>query len=53
MPVVLMTGDRSLAIIEKIRKPGITDYLTKPIKAAILREIVHAILFSPVLDQSV
>ncbi|HAV01545.1 MAG TPA: DNA-binding response regulator, partial [Lachnospiraceae bacterium] len=44
VPAILMTGDRSSAIIQRIRELGIDDYLTKPLNGAITRETVHSIL---------
>ncbi|MBQ2453132.1 MAG: HD domain-containing protein [Lachnospiraceae bacterium] len=44
IPVVLMTGDRSLKTIQRIRELGIDDYLTKPLNGAITVETVHSIL---------
>ena len=44
IPVILMTGDRSLKTIQRIRELGIDDYLTKPLNGAITVETVHSIL---------
>ena len=44
MPVILMTGDRSIETIEKIKELHIDDYLTKPLNEAITCETVHGIL---------
>ncbi len=44
VPAILMTGDRSSAIIQRIMELGIDDYLTKPLNGAITRETVHSIL---------
>jgi response regulator RpfG family c-di-GMP phosphodiesterase len=44
IPVILMTGDRSIETIRRIRELGIDDYLTKPLNGAITRETVHSIL---------
>ena len=44
MPVVMMTGDRSVETIERIRELKIDDYLTKPLNGAITRETVHGVL---------
>ena len=44
IPVVLMTSDRSVEIIEKIMELGIDDYLTKPLHAFIVKETVHSIV---------
>lgn len=44
IPAILMTGDRSLETIKRIRELGIDDYLTKPINGALTRETVHSIL---------
>jgi len=44
MPVILMTGDRSIETIEKINELHIDDYLTKPLNEAITCETVHGIL---------
>ena len=44
IPMILMTGDRSLKTIQRIRELGIDDYLTKPLNGAITVETVHSIL---------
>ena len=44
MPVILMTGDRSLETVMRIDELGIDDYLTKPLNEAITCETVHGIL---------
>ncbi|MCR4658646.1 MAG: response regulator [Lachnospiraceae bacterium] len=43
-PVILMTGDRSMETIMRIRELGIDDYITKPLNGAITRETVHSVL---------
>lgn len=43
IPVVLMTADKSIETIRKIRELGIDDYLTKPLHAYTVRETVHGI----------
>lgn len=43
IPVVLMTADRSIETIQKIGELGIDDYLTKPLHAFLVREMVHGI----------
>lgn len=44
MPIVLMTGDRSLDTIEKASRYGVDDYLTKPFLPLALKEIIHSTL---------
>ncbi len=44
MPVILMTGDRSMEIIQRIRELGIDDYLTKPFNWAITAETVRSLV---------
>ncbi len=44
MPVILMTGDKSLETLIRITELGIDDYLTKPLNDAITCETVHGIL---------
>ena len=44
MPVVLMTGDKSMETLQKIRELGIDDYVTKPLNPAITKEVVYGIL---------
>ncbi|MCR4749249.1 MAG: response regulator [Lachnospiraceae bacterium] len=45
-PVILMSGDKSMETIKKIRELGITDYLSKPLIPSITKETVHGILQS-------
>ena len=44
IPVILMTSERSVEILQRIRELGIDDYLTKPLNTAVTRETVHGIL---------
>ncbi|MCR5788836.1 MAG: response regulator [Lachnospiraceae bacterium] len=44
IPGILMTGDRSMETLQRIRELSIADYLTKPLDDAIARETVHNIL---------
>ena len=44
MPVVLMTGDKSMETLHRIRELGINDYITKPLNPAITKEVVYGIL---------
>lgn len=44
MPIVLMTGDRSIETIEKASQYGVDDYLTKPFLPLALKEIIHSTL---------
>lgn len=44
IPVVLMTSDRNIEIIEEIMELGIDDYLTKPLHAFVVKETVHSIV---------
>ncbi len=44
MPIVLMTGDRNIATIERATKLGVDDYLTKPFLPLALKEIIHSTL---------
>lgn len=41
MPVILMTGDKSLETIQTIRELNIDDYITKPLNVAITKEVVY------------
>ncbi|MBO5451564.1 MAG: response regulator [Lachnospiraceae bacterium] len=41
--VVLVTADRSIETIDKIRQLGIDDYLTKPLHAYVVKEIIQSI----------
>lgn len=43
IPVVLVTADRSIETIEKIRQLGIDDYLTKPLHAYVVKETIQSI----------
>lgn len=44
VPVVFLTEDKSVEIIEKINALGIEDYLVKPFMPQALLEILHSIL---------
>lgn len=44
VPVVLMTEDKHMEIIQKITELGINDYLTKPLHAFIVKETIHSIV---------
>lgn len=44
IPVVFMTADKKLETIERARKMGVDDYLTKPFLALALKEVVRSIL---------
>ncbi|MGN0169547.1 MAG: HD domain-containing phosphohydrolase [Lachnospiraceae bacterium] len=46
VPVVLVTSDRGIETIQKISELGIDDYLTKPLDAFALKEMVHGIMNS-------
>lgn len=46
VPVVLMTGEKSIEIVQKISELGIDDYLTKPLHAFVVRETVHSVVNS-------
>lgn len=46
LPVVLVTADKSVEIIEKIAELGIDDYLTKPLHSFTVKETVHSIVNS-------
>lgn len=43
IPIVLVTADRSIETVEKIRQLGIDDYLTKPLHAYVVKETVQSI----------
>ena len=43
IPVVLVTADRSIETIDKIRQLGIDDYLTKPLHAYVVKETIQSI----------
>ncbi len=43
IPVVLVTADRSVETIDKIRQLGIDDYLTKPLHAYVVKETIQSI----------
>ncbi|MCR4793165.1 MAG: response regulator [Lachnospiraceae bacterium] len=42
--VILLTGDKSIETINRLRELKIDDYVTKPLNEAITREAVHGIL---------
>lgn len=44
IPIIIMTGDKSIDTIRRIREYQIDDYLTKPLIPSIAREAVHGIL---------
>lgn len=44
MPIVLMTGDRTLDTLEKAAQYSVDDYLTKPFLPLALKEIIHSTL---------
>lgn len=46
VPVVLVTSDRGIETIQRISELGIDDYLTKPLDAFALKEMVHGIMNS-------
>ena len=50
MPVVLMTGDKNMETLHKIRELGIDDYITKPLNPAITKEVVYGILHRSEID---
>lgn len=43
IPIVLVTADRSIETVEKIRQLGIDDYLTKPLHAYVVKETIQSI----------
>ena len=43
-PIILMTGDKSIETVTKIRELKIDDYLTKPLNTAVTKETIHGIL---------
>lgn len=44
IPVVFMTGDKSLETIQRATKLGVDDYINKPFLPLAIKEIVHSIL---------
>lgn len=44
IPVVFMTATKELAVVEKIRKLGVEDYITKPFMPQIMLETVYGAL---------
>ena len=46
VPVVLMTGEKSIETVRRISELGIDDYLTKPLHAFIVKETVHSVVNS-------
>ncbi|MGN1119961.1 MAG: response regulator, partial [Oscillospiraceae bacterium] len=44
VPVVFMSSDNSAETINRAVNAGVTDYVTKPFRPIILKEIVHGIL---------
>jgi len=44
MPVIFMTGDKEIEIIQKAETMGISDYLTKPLVSRILNESIQNVL---------
>ena len=43
IPVVLMTGDKTLETINKALESGSDDYITKPYQPLLLKEIIHSL----------
>ena len=43
-PIIFLTGDNDLELIEKARGIGAEDYIVKPVRAQAMLEIVHAVL---------
>ncbi|MGN0650677.1 MAG: HD domain-containing phosphohydrolase [Oscillospiraceae bacterium] len=43
IPVVLMTGDKTLETINKALESGCDDYITKPYQPLLLKEIIHSL----------
>ena len=41
IPVVLMTGDRDFTGITEFSKLGCDDYITKPLRPLIVKEVIH------------
>ena len=52
-PVVLMTGDKSMETLQRIRELSIDDYITKPLNGAITKEIVYGVLHKSVIGSVV
>lgn len=46
LPVIFMTGEKDMEIIQKAEAMGISDYLTKPMVAHMLYESIHNVLLS-------
>ncbi len=44
VPVVFTTGDKEIGTIQRAAELGVDDYLTKPFKPAIIKEVVHSVL---------
>ncbi len=44
MPIVFLTGDNDMELIEKARGIGAEDYLIKPVVPQAMLEIIHAVL---------
>jgi len=44
MPVIFMTGDKELDIIQKAEAMGVSDYLTKPLVVHMLHESIQNVL---------
>ncbi len=44
IPVVFMTGDKSIETIQKATELGVDDYINKPFLPMSIKEIVHSIL---------
>lgn len=46
LPVIFMTGDRDMVVIQKAEKLGVNDYLTKPIIPRMLKESMENVFQS-------
>lgn len=44
VPVVIMTKNKSMEAIQKVRELEVDDYMTKPVLPVVLKETVHAIV---------
>lgn len=43
VPVVFMTGDKQIETIQRATELGVEDYITKPVRPLVLKEILHSI----------
>ena len=45
LPIIIMSGDKDLALFEKAINTGAADFISKPFVPAVLKEMVRGILY--------